>query len=94
MDEFKQEQKESVLSRDVGHRLDSWKAIAVYLQRDVRTVHRWEKEEGLPVRRHLHDKQASIYAYRSEIDAWLANRGTGLDKHEPAHGLSGGASSS
>ena len=34
--------------------LESWKAIAAHLSRDVRTVKRWEKSEGLPVRRHLH----------------------------------------
>ena len=55
-----------------GERLDSWKEIAVYLDRDVRSVQRWEKEEGLPVHRHMHEKRGTIYAYRSEIDAWLA----------------------
>lgn len=49
-------------------RLDSWKEIAAYLKRDVTTVHRWEKKEGLPVHRHVHDKQGSVYAYRSELD--------------------------
>jgi hypothetical protein len=29
--------------------LGSWKEIAAYLGRDVRTVQRWEKKEGLPV---------------------------------------------
>ena len=48
-------------------RLDSWKEIASYLRRDVRTVQRWEKKEGLPVYRHLHDKLGSIYAYRNEL---------------------------
>ena len=33
-----------------GERLDSWKEIAAYLSRSVRTLHRWEKDEGLPVR--------------------------------------------
>ena len=33
-------------------RLDSWKEIAAYLNRGVRTVRRWEREEGLPVHRH------------------------------------------
>jgi len=56
------------------HRLDSWKAIAAYLGRDVSTVQRWEKREGLPVHRHLHDKLGSVYAYRSEINAWLGQR--------------------
>ena len=49
--------------------LDSWKAIAAYLKRDVRTVRRWERD-GLPVHRHLHKAKASVYAYKPEIDAW------------------------
>ncbi len=58
-------------------KLDSWKEIAVYLNRDISTVQRWEKEEGLPVHRHLHHKQATVYAYGSEIDAWLEDRQMG-----------------
>ena len=52
-------------------RLDSWKEIAGYLRRDAGTVRRWEKELGLPVRR-LPGRGRSVFAYRSEIDAWLA----------------------
>ena len=51
-------------------RLDSWKAIANYLGKSVRTARRWEAEEGLPVHRQMHKAQGSAYAYRSEIDAW------------------------
>lgn len=54
--------------------LKSWKAIAAYLERDVRTVQRWEHGEGLPVHRHGHGRRASVYAYRSEIAAWLETR--------------------
>ena len=50
-------------------RLDSWKAIADYLRRDVSTVRRWEKTAGLPVRR-LAGSQ-SVFAYPADIDAWL-----------------------
>jgi TolB-like protein/Tfp pilus assembly protein PilF len=50
--------------------LASWKEIASYLKRDVRTVRRWEANQGLPVRRHQHQKGASVYAYRSELDLW------------------------
>jgi hypothetical protein len=50
-------------------RLDSWKEIAAYLNRDVTTVQRWEKREGMPVHRHLHDKMGSVYAFRAELDA-------------------------
>jgi hypothetical protein len=55
-------------------RLDSWKEIAAYLRRDIRTVQRWEKLEGLPVHRHVHRLRGSAFAYRSEIDAWWATR--------------------
>lgn len=51
-------------------RLDSWKEIAAYLNRSVRTVRRWEATEGLPVHRHMHRSLGSVYAHRSEIDAW------------------------
>ena len=62
-------------------RFESWGEIAAYLRRDVSTVQRWEKEEGLPVQRHLHKKLASVYAYRTEVDAWLVNRRPGLEKN-------------
>src|SRR5690349_16356752 len=55
-------------------RLDSWKEIAAYLNRDVTTVQRWEKREGMPVHRHLHDKLGSVYASRAELDAWTRSR--------------------
>ena len=55
-------------------RLDSWKEIAAYLKRDVTTVQRWEKREGMPVHRHLHDSMGSVYASRAELDAWMRSR--------------------
>lgn len=51
-------------STPAGERLDSWKEISAYLKRDPRTLQRWEKKEGLPVHRHIHESQVSIYAYR------------------------------
>lgn len=54
--------------------LSSWKDVAVYFGRDVKTVQRWEKREGMPVHRHLHDKIGSVYAFRSELDAWARTR--------------------
>lgn len=65
-----------------GDRLDSWKEIAAYLRRGVSTVQRWEQEEGLPVRRHLHGKGGSVYAYRSEIDLWWESRRQQLNEGE------------
>src|SRR5262245_10506749 len=55
-------------------RLDSWKEIATYLNRDITTVQRWEKREGMPVHRHLHDKMGSVYAFRTELEAWTRTR--------------------
>jgi hypothetical protein len=64
-------------------RLDAWKAIAQYLDRDVTTVRRWERREGLPVHRHLHEKLGSVYAYTDEIDAWWQQRATRLRAEAP-----------
>jgi len=61
-------------------RLDSWKEIALYLHRDVTTVQRWEKQEGMPVHRHLHHKRGSVYALSSELDAWRQSRKLRLDE--------------
>jgi Tol biopolymer transport system component len=55
-------------------RLDSWKEIAAYLGRGVRTVQRWESEEGLPVHRLAHDKGGNVYARREELEAWWESR--------------------
>lgn len=62
-------------------RLDSWKEVALHLGRDVRTVQRWEKSERLPVHRHIHSKNGSVYAFRSELDAWRDSRS--LRTHSP-----------
>lgn len=65
-------------------RLDSWKAIAAYLNRGARTVQRWEREAGLPVHRLQHEKLGSVYAYRRELDAWWKSRGAQLESEAPA----------
>jgi len=63
-------------------RLDSWKEIAAYLNRDVATAQRWEKREGMPVHRHVHDKRGSVYAFGPELVAWLESRRQGLGEEE------------
>ena len=57
-----------------GRRLESWKEIAAYLGRDVTTVRRWEKREGLPVHRIQHSRLGSVYAYTAELEAWRDDR--------------------
>jgi TolB-like protein/tetratricopeptide (TPR) repeat protein len=67
-------------------RLDSWKEIAAYLKRDVTTVQRWEKREGMPVHRHLHDRMGSVYAFSSELDAWVQSRNLPLEEEQKGLG--------
>src|SRR5467141_4756445 len=55
-------------------KLDSCGEIASYLGREVRTVQRWERTEGLPVHRHEHKKKSTVYAYARELDAWIKQR--------------------
>lgn len=64
-----------------GKRFDSWKEIAAYLKRDVRTIQRWEGSEGMPVHRHQHLQRNSVYAYQEELDRWWLHRG----EPQPAH---------
>jgi TolB-like protein/Flp pilus assembly protein TadD len=65
--------------------LDSWKEIAAYLSRDVTTVQRWEKREGMPVHRHQHNRLGSVYAFSSELDAWVQSRKLQLEEEEKEH---------
>jgi excisionase family DNA binding protein len=67
------------MSQPNSERFDSWKEIAAYLGRDLRTVRRWEKDKGLPVHRVPGGERRAVFAYRAEIDAWLkgqANAGS------------------
>ncbi len=55
--------------------LNSWKEIAEYVGRGVRTVQRWERELGLPVRRPRNHLRSPVIAIPSEIDEWLRRGG-------------------
>ena len=45
-------------------------------------LRRWEKNEGLPVHRHMHDKLSTVYSYQHELDAWWNNRRPRLEQQE------------
>src|SRR5260221_10236571 len=57
-----------------GRRLESRKEVAAHLGRDVTTVQRWEKRQGLPVRRLQHTRLGSVYAYTGKLEAWRYER--------------------
>lgn len=61
----------SLINADEKQRLlTSWKEIAAYLGKGVRTVQRWEQDFGLPVRRPMNASHKAILAFPEEIDAW------------------------
>ena len=62
-----------VVNADV---LNSWKEVATYLGRGIRTVQRWERELGLPIRRPRGKSRSPIIAFRPELDRWLQNAPT------------------
>jgi hypothetical protein len=51
--------------------LNSWKEIANYTGRGIRTLQRWEHELAFPVHRISHNERGSVFAYRVEIDTWF-----------------------
>jgi hypothetical protein len=52
--------------------LAGWKEISNYLGKGVRTVQRYERELGLPVRRPAGKSRAAVVATKAELDAWIA----------------------
>jgi hypothetical protein len=61
--------------------LESWKDIARYLEKDIKTCRRWEKELGLPI--HRIDNTASrtnVFAYKEEINQWLRDKAKSRDE--------------
>lgn len=59
--------------------LYGWKQIAAYLRLHEKTARRWELERGMPVRRPPGKPKGSVFAYRSEIDAWLEAPASGAE---------------
>jgi Tfp pilus assembly protein PilF len=60
------------LGEYMSDRVDGWKSIAAHFRRDRTTVLRWAKERNLPVKKIPGGKKSTVYALRSELDAWAA----------------------
>src|SRR5258708_35585226 len=56
--------------------LHSWKEIASYIGRGVRTIQRYEVQFGLPVHRPAGSSRSAVMAFSDEIDAWLSRTPT------------------
>ena len=52
--------------------LTGWKSIAKHLGMGVRTVQRYERQMGLPIRRPAGKMRGAVLATKSELDAWIA----------------------
>ena len=50
--------------------LGSWKEIASYLGKGVRTVQRWERYSGLPVHRPSGSNKGVVIAFPAELEQW------------------------
>jgi len=62
--------------------LETWKQIAAYLNRRVRTCQRWEQEYGLPIKRYIDSNKSRVFAYKSEIDNWLLSQKNKINKQK------------
>ncbi len=51
--------------------LNSWKEVAAYLGRGVRTAQRWEHDLGLPVHHQGGTRHSAVAAIPEELDGWL-----------------------
>jgi len=54
--------------------LNSWKEIAAYVGRGIRTLQRWERDHGFPVHRPSGKQRSAVFAVTSEVDNWLKTR--------------------
>jgi len=66
----------------MGTALSSWKEIAQYVGKGVRTVQRWERETGLPVRSHHGEGKGKVLAFPQEIDRWMQSAFTRNDNDD------------
>jgi phage terminase Nu1 subunit (DNA packaging protein) len=51
--------------------LNTWKEIAAYLGRGVRTIQRYEEQLGLPIHRPAARGRSAVLAFSDEVERWL-----------------------
>jgi tetratricopeptide (TPR) repeat protein len=75
-----------------NQRIDSWKEIAAFFDRDERTVRRWEKERSLPIYRVPGGARGGVFAYSEELKEWLKGRAKEVNSIEAGVMLTTGQS--
>lgn len=78
--------KKHTLEADAPQFLSGWKEIANHLGMGVRTVQRYERDLGLPVRRPAGKSRGSVVAVRAELDGWV--KASPIRKVFPLHSQS------
>ena len=68
--------------------LNSWKEIAIYFNRGVRTVQRWESELGLPVHRLGSGPRSPVFAYPPELESWVQQQALRNDHNRTSSDIS------
>lgn len=76
------------LAADLEHLLSSWKEIAAYLGKGVRTVQRWEHRFDLPIHRPSKAATGIVLAYRAELDQWARDAFAPSDDGENCNAVS------
>ena len=71
--------------------LHSWKEIANYMGRGVRTLQRYEAQLALPIHRPSAHNRSAVLAFTDELDAWL--KGTPIQAQEYAGAMLSNGSS-
>jgi hypothetical protein len=67
--------------------LSGWKQIACYLGKSVRTVQRWERDLGLPVRKIDTQTKSGVVAFVTEIKLWVRRGNLPLNEGGQAKAL-------
>jgi adenylate cyclase len=75
---------EEAMQRPEPEVLQSWKDVSRYLNSDIRTLQRWERTRGLPIRRMPGGTKPRVYAIKSELDRWRRSGGLHIASEAPA----------
>ena len=64
------------ISMDGRTVLHSWKEIANYTGRGIRTIQRYEANFGFPIHRPAGRERSAVLAFSDEVDGWLSKSPT------------------
>lgn len=79
--------RKTAMAHQQSRFFSGWKEIATYMGKGVRTVQRYERDLGLPVRRPAGGTTGSVVATKAELDGWITaspiREAFKLTRHQP-----------